>query len=107
MTISTCQFSFIYWIKLSRDENVEDLKVVNMEQIKASTDNKLVFLLTWLEDLDCLRLNRWWLCMKVGYIVMMDPSTGTSMRPLRMSGAGVVGVYYPLIDEKLVKLLHG
>lgn len=59
MTISTCQFSFIYWIKLSRDENVEDLKVVNMEQIKASTDNKLVFLLTWLEDLDCLRLNRW------------------------------------------------
>ncbi|KAG8378560.1 hypothetical protein BUALT_Bualt08G0149600 [Buddleja alternifolia] len=43
----------------------------------------------------------------VGYIVMKDPSTGSRMRLLRMRGAGVVGVYHPLIDEKLVKILHG
>ncbi|XP_057793831.1 glycerophosphodiester phosphodiesterase GDPD4 isoform X2 [Salvia miltiorrhiza] len=43
----------------------------------------------------------------VGYIVMMDPSSGARMRVLRMRGAGVVGVYHPLIDEKLVKILHG
>lgn len=43
----------------------------------------------------------------VGYIVMMDPSTGTRTPLLRMRGAGVVGVYHHLIDEKLVKLLHG
>ncbi|KAL1542741.1 glycerophosphodiester phosphodiesterase GDPD4-like isoform X2 [Salvia divinorum] len=43
----------------------------------------------------------------VGYIVMMDPSSGTRMPVLRMRGAGVVGVYHPLIDEKLVKILHG
>ncbi|KAH6833963.1 PLC-like phosphodiesterases superfamily protein [Perilla frutescens var. hirtella] len=43
----------------------------------------------------------------VGYIVMMDPSTGTRMRLLRMRGAGVVGVYHPLIDENLMKILHG
>ncbi|KAG6431919.1 hypothetical protein SASPL_103491 [Salvia splendens] len=42
----------------------------------------------------------------VGYIVMMDPSNGTRMQLLRMRGAGVVGVYHPLIDEKLVKILH-
>lgn len=44
---------------------------------------------------------------KVGYIVMMDPSSGTRMRLLRMRDARVVGVYHPLIDEKLVKILHG
>ncbi|PIN02052.1 Glycerophosphodiester phosphodiesterase [Handroanthus impetiginosus] len=44
--------------------------------------------------------------VKVGYIVMIDPSTGTRMKLLRMRGAGVVGVYHPLIDEKLVKILH-
>ncbi|KAK6116715.1 hypothetical protein DH2020_049535 [Rehmannia glutinosa] len=43
----------------------------------------------------------------VGYIVMIDPSTGSRMNLLRMRGAGVVGVYHPLIDEKLVKILHG
>ncbi|CAH9122484.1 unnamed protein product [Cuscuta epithymum] len=42
----------------------------------------------------------------VGYIVMMDPSTGTRTQLLRMRGAWVVGVYHPLIDEKLVKVLH-
>ncbi|XP_031121709.1 glycerophosphodiester phosphodiesterase GDPD4 [Ipomoea triloba] len=42
----------------------------------------------------------------VGYIVMMDPSTGTRSQLLRMRGAGVVGVYHPLIDNKLVKTLH-
>ncbi|KAM1682601.1 hypothetical protein EV1_033538 [Malus domestica] len=43
----------------------------------------------------------------VGYIVMMDPSTGARSNLLRMKGAGVVGVYHPLIDEKLVRNLHG
>lgn len=47
------------------------------------------------------------LVMKVGYIVMMDPSTGSRMNLLRMRDAGVVGVYHPLIDEKLMKILHG
>uniref|UniRef100_A0A5B6ZDV4 glycerophosphodiester phosphodiesterase n=1 Tax=Davidia involucrata TaxID=16924 RepID=A0A5B6ZDV4_DAVIN len=42
----------------------------------------------------------------VGYIVMKDPSTGARTNLLRMRGAGVVGVYHPLIDEKLVKILH-
>ncbi|KAG7985175.1 hypothetical protein I3843_03G011900 [Carya illinoinensis] len=43
----------------------------------------------------------------VGYIVMKDPSTGARTNLLRMRGAGVVGVYHPLVDEKLVKILHG
>ncbi|GFP88411.1 glycerophosphodiester phosphodiesterase gdpd4 [Phtheirospermum japonicum] len=42
----------------------------------------------------------------VGYIVMIDPSSGSRMKLLRMRDAGVVGVYHPLIDEKLVKVLH-
>ncbi|KAF7836382.1 glycerophosphodiester phosphodiesterase GDPD4 [Senna tora] len=42
----------------------------------------------------------------VGYIVMIDPSTGARTNLLRMKGAEVVGVYHPLIDEKLVKVLH-
>lgn len=37
---------------------------------------------------------------------MIDPSTGARTNLLRMRGAGVVGVYHPLIDEKLVKILH-
>ncbi|XP_049381092.1 glycerophosphodiester phosphodiesterase GDPD4 isoform X4 [Solanum stenotomum] len=43
----------------------------------------------------------------VGYIVMIDPSTGTRMKLLRMRGAAVVGVYHPLIDEPLMKILQG
>ncbi|PON34893.1 Glycerophosphoryl diester phosphodiesterase [Parasponia andersonii] len=43
----------------------------------------------------------------VGYIVMIDPSTGLRTNLLRMKGADVVGVYHPLIDEKLVRILHG
>lgn len=45
--------------------------------------------------------------LQVGYIVMKDPSTGFRTNLLRMKGAGVVGVYHPLIDEMLVKILHG
>ncbi|EOY16979.1 PLC-like phosphodiesterases superfamily protein isoform 2 [Theobroma cacao] len=45
--------------------------------------------------------------VKVGYIVMVDPSTGARTNLLRMKGARVVGVYHPLIDERLVKILHG
>ncbi|ONH89595.1 hypothetical protein PRUPE_8G003500 [Prunus persica] len=43
----------------------------------------------------------------VGYIVMIDPSTRARTNLLRMKGAGVVGVYHPLIDETLVRILHG
>ncbi|CBI17004.3 hypothetical protein VitviT2T_029251 [Vitis vinifera] len=43
----------------------------------------------------------------VGYIVMKDPSTGARTNLLRMKAAGIVGVYHPLIDEKLVRILHG
>lgn len=43
---------------------------------------------------------------QVGYIVMMDPSSGTRMELLRMRDAEVVGVYHPLVDEKLTKILH-
>ncbi|XP_048227329.1 glycerophosphodiester phosphodiesterase GDPD4 isoform X2 [Ricinus communis] len=42
-----------------------------------------------------------------GYIVMVDPKTGNRMNLLRMKGARVVGIYHPLIDEKLVRILHG
>lgn len=43
---------------------------------------------------------------QVGYIVMMDPLSGTRMELLRMRNAEVVGVYHPLVDEKLTKILH-
>ncbi|XXG86990.1 hypothetical protein AAC387_Pa11g1787 [Persea americana] len=52
---------------------------------------------------DVLRLSQ---DVTVGYIVMMKPSTGARSNLLRMRGAGVVGVYYPLIDDKLVTMLH-
>ncbi|PQQ17588.1 hypothetical protein Pyn_12910 [Prunus yedoensis var. nudiflora] len=38
---------------------------------------------------------------------MIDPSTRARTNLLRMKGAGVVGVYHPLIDETLVRILHG
>ncbi|KAI3993240.1 hypothetical protein MKX01_009983 [Papaver californicum] len=43
----------------------------------------------------------------VRYIVMSDPSTGARTNLLRMKKAGVVGVYHPLVDDKLVRVLHG
>ncbi|KAL1212493.1 Glycerophosphodiester phosphodiesterase GDPD4 [Cardamine amara subsp. amara] len=43
----------------------------------------------------------------VGYIVMVDPSTGMRNNLLRMRGARVVGVYHPLIDEKLIRVVRG
>lgn len=45
--------------------------------------------------------------LQVGYIVMKDPSTGARTNLLRMRDAGIVGVYHPLIDEQLGKILHG
>ncbi|XP_020223352.1 glycerophosphodiester phosphodiesterase GDPD4 isoform X1 [Cajanus cajan] len=42
----------------------------------------------------------------VGYIVMREPSTGARTNLLRMKGAEVVGVYHPLIDGKLMRVLH-
>ncbi|RWW31545.1 hypothetical protein GW17_00003819 [Ensete ventricosum] len=47
------------------------------------------------------------LLFQVGYIVMSDPSTGARSKLLRMKGAAVVGVYHPLVDEELVRILHG
>lgn len=44
--------------------------------------------------------------IQVGYIVMREPSTGARTKLLRMKGAEVVGVYHPLIDEKLMRVLH-
>uniref|UniRef100_A0A803N0Q9 glycerophosphodiester phosphodiesterase n=1 Tax=Chenopodium quinoa TaxID=63459 RepID=A0A803N0Q9_CHEQI len=44
--------------------------------------------------------------LQVGYIVMKDPKTGFRSNLLRMKRAGIVGVYHPLIDEKLVQILH-
>ncbi|GMH21537.1 hypothetical protein Nepgr_023379 [Nepenthes gracilis] len=43
----------------------------------------------------------------VGYIVMNDSSAGNRSTLLRMKKAVVVGVYHVLIDEKIVKTLHG
>uniref|UniRef100_A0A7N0RG88 glycerophosphodiester phosphodiesterase n=1 Tax=Kalanchoe fedtschenkoi TaxID=63787 RepID=A0A7N0RG88_KALFE len=45
--------------------------------------------------------------VETGYIVMEDTLTETRSNLLRMKNAGVVGVYHPLIDEKLVQILHG
>lgn len=47
------------------------------------------------------------LLLQVGYIVMIDVSTGLRTNLLRMKDAKVVGVYHPLIDEKLVQISHG
>ncbi|XP_047327772.1 glycerophosphodiester phosphodiesterase GDPD4 [Impatiens glandulifera] len=42
----------------------------------------------------------------VGYIVMEDPSTGARTNLLRMRGATVVGIYHPLVEDKVLKVLH-
>ncbi|XP_024961861.1 glycerophosphodiester phosphodiesterase GDPD4 isoform X2 [Cynara cardunculus var. scolymus] len=42
----------------------------------------------------------------VGYIVMMNFSTGTRTNLLRMRDAEVVGIYHGLVDETVVKILH-
>ncbi|KAG1331217.1 glycerophosphodiester phosphodiesterase GDPD4 [Cocos nucifera] len=42
----------------------------------------------------------------VGYTVMKDPSTDARNGLLRMKGAAVAGVYHPLIDQKLMRILH-
>ncbi|KAE8707903.1 Glycerophosphodiester phosphodiesterase GDPD4 [Hibiscus syriacus] len=45
--------------------------------------------------------------LMVGYIIMVDPHTGARCSLFRMKGAKVTGVYHQLIDERLVKTLHG
>eukprot|EP00249_Psilotum_nudum_P014665 c24946_g1_i3 orf=676-1197(-) len=42
----------------------------------------------------------------MGYIVMKDPITGKTNDLFRMEGVAVVGVYYGLIDNKLVSDIH-
>lgn len=42
----------------------------------------------------------------VGYIVMMNFSTGVRTNLLRMRDAEVVGIYHGLVDESAVKILH-
>ncbi|KAI3785401.1 hypothetical protein L1987_44519 [Smallanthus sonchifolius] len=44
--------------------------------------------------------------MTVGYIVMMNFSTGIRSKLLRMRVADVVGIYHGLVDESVVKILH-
>ncbi|XP_047087956.1 glycerophosphodiester phosphodiesterase GDPD4-like [Lolium rigidum] len=42
----------------------------------------------------------------VGYIVMVDWSTGRRTELVRIEGAKVAGVYHPLINGKLMKTMH-
>ncbi|CAN8235554.1 unnamed protein product [Cochlearia groenlandica] len=42
----------------------------------------------------------------VGYIIMVDHSTGKRNNLLRVKGASVAGVYHPLIDENLVRVMR-
>ncbi|CAL4985096.1 unnamed protein product [Urochloa decumbens] len=42
----------------------------------------------------------------VGYIVMVDKSTGRRTESVRLKGAKVAGVYHPLIQEKVVKVMR-
>nr|CAB3489589.1 unnamed protein product [Digitaria exilis] len=42
----------------------------------------------------------------VGYIVMVDKSTGRRTQLVRLEGAKVAGVYHPLIHEKVMKVMH-
>ncbi|XP_076939927.1 glycerophosphodiester phosphodiesterase GDPD4-like [Bidens hawaiensis] len=44
--------------------------------------------------------------MTVGYIVMMNFSTGVRTKLVRMRAADVVGIYHGLVDESAVKILH-
>ena len=43
---------------------------------------------------------------QVGYIVMVDWSTGRRTELVRIKGAQVAGVYHPLVHEKLMKVMH-
>ncbi|GJV86751.1 glycerophosphoryl diester phosphodiesterase [Tanacetum coccineum] len=42
----------------------------------------------------------------VGYIVMMNSTTGVRTNLLRIRDAEVVGIYHGLVDESVVKILH-
>nr|AAX96650.1 expressed protein [Oryza sativa Japonica Group] len=42
----------------------------------------------------------------VGYIVMVDKSTGRTTELVRITGSKVAGVYHRLIHEKLMKVMH-
>ena len=44
--------------------------------------------------------------LQVGYIVMVDKSTGRRTELVRFEGAKVAGVYHPLIHEKVVKVMR-
>jgi hypothetical protein len=44
---------------------------------------------------------------QVGYIVMVDMSMGRRTELVRIEGAKVAGIYHPLIDEKVMKVMHG
>ncbi|KAK1646416.1 hypothetical protein QYE76_064221 [Lolium multiflorum] len=43
---------------------------------------------------------------KVGYIVMVDWSTGRRTELVRIEGAKVAGVYHSLINGRLMKTMH-
>ncbi|KAL6658148.1 hypothetical protein ACP70R_003734 [Stipagrostis hirtigluma subsp. patula] len=42
----------------------------------------------------------------VGYIVMVDKSTGSRTELVRIEGSKVAGVYHPLIHEKVMQVMH-
>ncbi|KAL6660768.1 hypothetical protein ACP70R_001803 [Stipagrostis hirtigluma subsp. patula] len=42
----------------------------------------------------------------VGYIVMVDKSTGRRTELVRIEGSKVAGVYHPLIHEKVMQVMH-
>ncbi|KAL4583166.1 hypothetical protein LXL04_007732 [Taraxacum kok-saghyz] len=44
--------------------------------------------------------------VKVGYIVMMNFSSGMRTNLLRMKNAQVVGIFHALVDDAVVKILH-
>ncbi|XP_068648952.1 glycerophosphodiester phosphodiesterase GDPD4 isoform X2 [Aristolochia californica] len=69
---------------------------------KAQCKNCLVWAKSDLLGRDVIKLSP---SVPVGYIVMIDPSTGVRTNLLRMKNAKVAGVYHPLINEKLVRVV--
>ncbi|GAB2271113.1 hypothetical protein Dimus_005961 [Dionaea muscipula] len=90
-------------ISSSFREVILDAKVGPPAYEKGLTEN----ILSVVEKTNCRGRGRLLVAYSVGYIVMKDPSTGTRSNLFRINRAGIVGVYHPLIDEKLVSALHG
>ncbi|KAG9457057.1 hypothetical protein H6P81_001565 [Aristolochia fimbriata] len=70
---------------------------------KTRCENCLVWAKSDLLGRDVIKLSPG---VPVGYIVMIEPSTGVRSNLLRMRDAKVAGVYHPLIDEKLMSIMR-